>query len=441
MLKTYAKALIFIALVISSQGLSAQGVSSSYSSIGIGTLKSDAQASQIGMAGVGVSTGTPWHSNRLNPALLVDNTFTVFDFGMNYEYSEIKSEDSKQVVSASNLAYLSMVFPIEKSKWALGLSYSPYSIVKYNIMDTAKIEGTDKVFASKINGSGGINKLELDLAYSPVKGLKIGLGAIFYNGTISREEIVYPNPQDVYPKLGDIREPYKARYTLNQVVRHFGFRLGSAYSTELNEKLNLNLGAVYEYAGNLNPTVEETGDRFHFKEGENSPENEEIYKKSAKKDLKVPGKISIGLGLEERGKWSVQSDFSYQDWSDFEDPTKPVDPNTPPSKTTMGKSSRIALGADWTPDYYSVKNYLNRITYRVGTYYEKSPIVYNGDQLDDIGVTAGFSLPVKYSTVNFGFKYGKRGNTSNAALQENYFQITAGISFGDNSWFIKRKYD
>ena len=437
MLQKFAKALIFIALVFSAKGLSAQDVSSSYSSIGIGLLKSDAQASHIGMGGVGVSTGTPMHSNRLNPALLVDNTFTVFDFGMNYELSEIKSETTSQTLSATNLAYLSVVFPIKKNKWAIGISYSPYSTVNYELVDNnRKLIGaskTDTTYTSKLKGSGGINKFEINLAHSPLKGLKLGIGGIVYAGSITREEILHPN---VTVGEGTEKTPsptYKVRYTNNQIVRHFGFRLGAAYTTDLTEKVDFNVGAVYEYAGDFNPKVETISERFSFDESENSPVNYVTGKKSEKKSMEIPSRLAFGVGIGEKRKWSVQTDFSTQDWSKFSDISG--------SNQDMKNSYKIGLGGEWTPDFFSVKSYFRRMTYRLGGYYEKSPIVINDHQLDDLGITAGFSLPVRLSTINFGFKFGRRGTTSDGLLQENYFQLTTGITFGDNSWFVKRKYD
>jgi hypothetical protein len=69
------------------------------------------------------------------------------------------------------------------------------------------------------------------------------------------------------------------------------------------------------------------------------------------------------------------------------------------------------------------------------------PYLVNGNPLEDIGGTFGFSLPVgRASTVDLGFKIGKRGVVPQSSIEENYFRMYFGITFNDQ-WFIKRKFD
>jgi hypothetical protein len=76
----------------------------------------------------------------------------------------------------------------------------------------------------------------------------------------------------------------------------------------------------------------------------------------------------------------------------------------------------------------------------VGGSYEKEPFLVNNNQLKDMGVNFGLSLPTGRSSLDFGFRYGKLGDKSKNVLEESYFRIYFGITFVDQ-WFVRRKFD
>jgi hypothetical protein len=59
-----------------------------------------------------------------------------------------------------------------------------------------------------------------------------------------------------------------------------------------------------------------------------------------------------------------------------------------------------------------------------------------------MAVTLGFGLPVGngFSSATIGLEYGKKGTKNNNLLEENYFNVSIGLSFSDK-WFVKRKYN
>ncbi|HBK83209.1 MAG TPA: hypothetical protein DDZ41_06370, partial [Flavobacterium sp.] len=77
-----------------------------------------------------------------------------------------------------------------------------------------------------------------------------------------------------------------------------------------------------------------------------------------------------------------------------------------------------------------------------GFRYQNTGIILNSKPINDYGITFGLGLPVggKFSSLNFGFEYGKRGTAKNNLIEDNYFGINIGLSLND-LWFEKRKYD
>ena len=71
---------------------------------------------------------------------------------------------------------------------------------------------------------------------------------------------------------------------------------------------------------------------------------------------------------------------------------------------------------------------------------EEHPFLANGNPVKDVGINFGFSMPAGRSSLDFAFRYGKRGDKGENVLEERYFKIFFGITFNDQ-WFIKRRFD
>jgi len=52
----------------------------------------------------------------------------------------------------------------------------------------------------------------------------------------------------------------------------------------------------------------------------------------------------------------------------------------------------------------------------------------------------GFPVSGTFSNINVGLEMGKKGTKYYGLVEENYFNISVGLSFSER-WFIKRKYD
>ena len=63
-------------------------------------------------------------------------------------------------------------------------------------------------------------------------------------------------------------------------------------------------------------------------------------------------------------------------------------------------------------------------------------------QHPDFAANVGLGLPLigTFTNINIGLEVGKRGTTYYNLVQENYFNISVGLSLSDK-WFVKRKFD
>ena len=148
----------------------------------------------------------------------------------------------------------------------------------------------------------------------------------------------------------------------------------------------------------------------------------------------MPLTYGIGLSYTTKDKLEINADYIHQGWSNasFFGQTNKI----------LTNLDRFALGAEFVPDKYSIRSYFNRVAYRAGFKVEKSYLMLNGQQINDIGISFGVGLPVyrSASTINMSAEIGKRGTTSNNLIREYYSKLTISINLYD-IWFVKRKFD
>ncbi len=107
----------------------------------------------------------------------------------------------------------------------------------------------------------------------------------------------------------------------------------------------------------------------------------------------------------------------------------------------MRNSFEVAAGGQYIPDATSVDSYLSRVAYRLGFNYRDTPFAIGEQQISEIGIDFGLSLPVSnLSSINLAVEIGNRGTTEQNLIRENYLRATLGVTFNDR-WFIRRKFD
>lgn len=417
-------ALICVFLAVDGFGQSAR---TPFSSFGIGEPYGNALVNQQGMAGVGVSHPQYYFINNQNPALLVYNSInTAFQAGLVMERRSISNDTLSEKSQGGNMNYLVTAFPIKPGKWTTSVGLMPYTSVNYRMQYSDYVTDRPEQVRITEEGSGGLTQLYWSNGVRITKDLAVGVKAAYIFSSIvkSYKNQLYTSPEPVNYIAGIEEKSY---------VKDFMFGTGISFSKDSLFRRNqyrLSFGAVYDFATNLSATKT---DRIFRTNTLGDTTDVSVLPSSKKGSFAIPAGVTIGISLSRGILWSIGTEFSFQDWADFKD----VDGRN----EGMQSSWRAAIGGELTPDPFSANNYFQRITYRVGLSYEENPFLVNGQPLKDLGINFGFTLPAgRTNSVDFGFRYGKRGKKSENILEEDYFKIYFGITFNDR-WFIKQRYD
>lgn len=429
----YKRYLLLLSFIGFSSAAIGQAASSPFSTYGMGMPYGNALIQNQGMGGVGVSQPQFWSVNNQNPALLVFNYNTTFQAGMLVEGRTIKSDTASQKGVYGNLNYLVIAFPVKAGKWTTSFGLMPFTNVNYKLAYTDDVISNtppglpvDTVAVIE-QGSGGLNQFYWSNGVRIHDNFSIGLKATYVFGSVERD---YSNLLDENYSDPDAPVPFIVGIADQTYVKDFMFSGGLSYSQDSIGKKHdyrLSAGLVYSFATDLRANKTTVVER---RVTSGSPVTSDTLITN-RGNVSVPSGLTVGLSLSRGSKWTAGVEFTAQDWSEFKTMNN--------DDERLANAWRIAAGGEYTPDAIS-NNYLKRISYRVGFSYEKSPILVNNHPLNDIGINFGFSCPTGSSSLDWGFRLGKRGDKAETILEESYYKIYFGISFNDR-WFIKRKFD
>ncbi|CAM3559172.1 hypothetical protein [Flavobacterium chungbukense] len=405
------KVIISACLLISFVSFAQQGTASPYSFFGIGDVRFKGTLENRSMAGVAVEQDSI-HLNIENPASYASLLQTTFTVGGTFATSNLKTSTQSEKAQRTTFDYLALGIPMGKFGASFGLI--PVSSVGYKILnDNSATEGA---ISSQLDGKGGVNKVYFGLAYKITRNWNIGADAQYNFGKITTTTV-----EGITGVDNSTAEVNTAE------LSGVNFSIGTMYQKKIYKKMSLFSSLSYKFGGDLNSDNR----RVISVQGDPDPFVYPVVPKT----LKIPSKLSIGLGVGEARKWLIGANMAFQDKGDLENIYNA-------SESVKYESySKYALGGYYLPNYNSFTSYMSRITYRAGIKYEKIGLIVNNESIKDIGMTLGAGIPIpgSFSNVNFGIEFGKRGTVSSNLVQENYVNFSLSFSFNDR-WFVKSKF-
>ncbi|PCH51994.1 MAG: hypothetical protein COC22_04820 [Flavobacteriaceae bacterium] len=417
---------VFITLFISVASFAQKNNTSAYSFFGIGDKNNVNTVEQLSMGGIGVALNDAYHLNFLNPASVASLSFTTYTLAIENKNTNAQDSNSNQSAAATYLSYLALGVPIGK-KGGLSFGLLPNSSVGYSLI--SNVHNTDNVLteATQYNGEGGTNKVFLNFGYKPFKGVSVGLQGNYVFGEI-KNSIINQTAEALLA----------TKYETVSNLKGYSLNIGIQYETNLTDKVDLSLGANFD----LNNTIETKGNEYLYSVSLGSVESprDTILSINSIGKLRSPLKASLGAGIGKKNKWFAGVDYSFQEALKLEGSVF-----NSYSKIAYDNYSKITLGGFYTPKFNSISSYWERVTYRAGLKFEKTGLLVDATgtgndftAIDDFGISFGVGLPLtqQLSNINFGFEFGKRGNTNNDLVQENYFNFRLSLSLNDK-WFKK----
>ncbi len=421
---------------------------SPYSMYGLGELSTPGNVAMRSMGGVGVGMMSYTMVNILNPAAYCNVTRKSFLFNFGVDAGHYRNSQTKVAAnSAIKTAYNSINFhdiafqmPLAKNL-GFGFSLTPYSNVGYKMY---RDEMADDILGNigRVryiwNGEGDITEVKAGVGWRPFKRLSIGAAMLYYWGNISR------NYTSQVPNVITGSGSYSSTTGLDTYyVSKIKMQAGLQWHIIMNTKRIFTFGATYDLGGSLTPDVTQ-------KVYVNNLLQTTVRDKNEKSALQLPQQFAAGL-FYQTNSLRVGVDYVYQDWGnsnvDFtESLGKGVD-------VAYTDTQTIKVGVEFTPRPTDVRNYMNRIAYRLGGRMGDFYQTYHGCAVHQYAITAGLGFPLQLfggSSIDVGFEYGMRrpdkefvtiDGAKAGLVKQDYFKLSIGLSLFSDRWFMRYKFD
>lgn len=395
---------------------------SPYSFFGIGDLRPGATIEDQQMGGIGMYTDSI-HISLLNPAGYGKLKLTAYTFGASNRQYRLETFDEQQNTGVTSMEYIGLAFPISK-RFGVGLGVKPRTSVGY-ALDSESTDDNGDIVTNVFSGDGGLNQVYLSVGAQILPNLHVGVTGKFNFGLLENQRL--QTVEGVQFGTIDAREAD---------MNGFDFNYGLTYTPKIRGKYTLFTSARVNTQVNLVSTNSQVIGSFDVSSGEEVEVVEVDLESMGLRytELKIPTIASFGLGFGQDKKWFAGAEYSFQEFSSFENPFVSVE------NLEYVDASTIAFGVYFIPDYASFTSYLKRVNYRAGLRYDKTGIKINGKEIDNFGITFGVGLPLgrAFSNMNIGFELGRRGTSAAGLLEENYLKVGIGLSLNDR-WFQKRQ--
>ena len=424
---------------------------SPYTMFGIGELQTIGTAQSRAMGGVGVAWRSTQVPSMANPAGYSATLQKSFLFSVGAEGNFLQNTQkrysgdeyvglAKNGKNSVNIHDIAIQFPLAK-KLGMGISLMPYSSVGYNMSfldQRDEVAGNVGAASYTYSGEGDVTEVKLGVGWEPFKNFSFGVAAKYYWGKITHNytSAVANNI------VGDGK--YLSVIGKNEyVISNVKFQLGVQWNPITNDKRILTVGATYDYGGSLSPKVTKSlllNNVYHT----------EVFTENGVSQMSLPHSLKVGTMYQDP-KFMAAVEYEFQAWGSGNKGRFEESANNG-MKVQYVDTHTAKLGFSYTPNRFDVRNYLKRISYRVGFRYGQYYQAYNGHSIPEIAVTAGFGFPIKFmgnSSIDVSLEYGMRGShalMNNAPkigmIRQDYFKVGLGfILFGDDYWFVRQKYD
>ena len=400
----------------------AQQSTTPYSKLGYGVLSDNATGMQRAMGGVGIAMQNGRQINVMNPASYsqVDSLTFLWDMGLDITNCWSKEGNKSGYNLGGGLDYITMEFRLGKNVGG-AIGVVPFSSVGYSFGGDIS-NGTD----SRL-GTGGLTELFAGVGYQPFKGLSIGANFSYLFGSTTN--------------VTNVESTSSTQFTRNMDVKDWNMRAGLQYAFNLAQKNKVVIGFTYQprkslHGKALGRMADINQDVVVDNKGNAVIVYDTIADMSLKGNYELPHTFGVGVSYTYDNRLNLELDYTYQQWSKAK--YTPIDYFEDPH-TKWNNRWKVAAGVSYLPNPRG--NYFNRMTYRLGAFYNNDYMNVNGNDVRDYGLGMGFSFPAlagNKTLVNLGVEWRHRYTSPTNLISENYLNITVSVNFNE-MWFWKNK--
>ncbi len=395
--------------------LFAQG-GSIYSRYGIGDLIHSASARRAGFGGLGSAVIDKDYVDGYNPASWSNLYFTRFGMSARYLGTSYATDDASLFHTDVLFSGFTLGFPLERD---LGISVAlglvPVSSLNYSLKKdlTSDILGS---YEESFSGKGSLSKVFLGASTKIPTGTSIGASIEFYTGANS-----YISKQNFSDNSSFTNTSYEAQYK----IRGLGTTI-SAISGNIAKLFIDTTDIEFRVSALANLASELSSDTLLIA----STSIGELERLVGETTMILPSKYTFGASLAWNKKYLVLFDYLYQPFTNYQFDGR--------SNANLKDLAKYSLGFEYKNKSLGMHpTTLEQMSFRCGVSYEETQYTFNGININQYSLHAGFSVP--FGTINlidFAVTAGLRGTKDSNLIQEKFVSAAFTLTLGE-LWFVR----
>ena len=406
-----------------------------YSIFGIGDIFTQGSAYNKSMGGVGIATRNRRYINYLNPASITarDSLAFMADMSVTQDNRYFRQGDNTSGNNTFNINSVTISVPLFYPYSAMLVGIAPYSSTGYRysyILEDPQVIGNTGNAVYNSAGTGGTYQVFASTAVTLWKRLSLGVEGRILFGNIDKEN-VFSFAKSAYSNINSGN---------SLMLRGNSAKFGLQYEQPVGKGNTIGVGATYSTATKLRGTVED----YRISVGNAQSDTLRFSRDTLGRTMggvSVPSEVGVGISFNHSDNWRAEINYSRSDWTQSGmDVAKGFAVKGSSSFDTR-LSQTFRAGFEIVPNRNDIRYYYKHCSYRFGAYYKGSGFAVDGNQIKDIGLTIGTSLPVfqYYNAVTFAMALGQRSSDMGSLIRERYVNFTFGFNFHD-LWFRKFTY-
>jgi hypothetical protein len=390
----------------------------------------------------------PFSVIQTNPASYASLARPAFETAVVLRAQQFTAGDITRSGRRTDLLGLTFGVPFGNGRWGLALGLNPVSSVRYSISDNVPLAGTGQDVEYEYSGSGGLNRAFGGLAHSiPLSrdtlgnGATLSFGANFnYDfGTIDEVRKAY------YPRsTGYVNTLVVNSLSLNGLVMGLGTRLQGDLkprTSRTDKGLRYMAGVSVELPTDLGARRSASVTSFILGgSGVEFPLDTISIADGTRGNLGLPPLLSLGFTVY-NAQWALTMEHRRRDWSRLSVDVEGLD-----LRSDLGVNASYILGGSYRPAGDGRGTFWTNTVYRAGLRLTDDYLIIGEQQLQEIGMSFGMSLPLMGSTtrsrLNIGAELGQSGSNENGLVQQRFAHVFIGLTITPDlreNWFKKRR--
>jgi len=403
---------------------------SPYSGIAFGLPADPMSSNSIGMGLTGVSLFDTYTANSVNPAMWGISPYTQGNISLGFHNYHASDGAGSAVYNQFAVDQFQLVLPLVRSRVGLSLAFQPVTRSNFEINRFSEMlpgQVSDPVeFFNSVQGSGGVNKIELGLGYRFAPNFSLGYAASLQLASLNREyNTAFNSP--VFSSLN-----YNENLSGVSIGHRFGFygrhsgllgsndliAFGAALSLPVNIEIERSMRAFRDVGGQLRSV-------------DLLPENS-----NQAGEIEIPLEFNLGLTYNPVRTLNISVEYAEQLWSQAEYSFNRV------QEQYLVDRSKIGVGAQFHPYLREGSSgFFSNFKYSAGVNYDTGHLAIDDNKVETLMFHTGLGLISQRtaSSIDLSFQFGFRGTEAQNMIKETIWGFKLSLNLAE--WmFIQQRF-